>query len=393
MNLTELYSRIQDWENIHTEFKEKIINHDDLAAAIVAFANTDGGQIIFGVDSDKQIVGIDDTDQLMQFIDNVAYNNCEPPITIIQETTRNLTGQVVVTVNIPKGDQRPYRTNRGVYYVRTTSGRRQASREELLRLFQSVESLFYDEIYVMRATPDDLDEQAIKALFDNIQAQGIDIAGITKDRLLQNWHLVQEVNGNIHPTLAGILFLSRNPEFFFPYVYISALRIPGTDISSEPIDQKHINGCLTDMLDDTMRFLNIHLMRPHKIKGLEPEAKPELPVAALREVLVNAMAHRDYTIPAPIRVIIFDDRIEIHTPGQLPNTVTVESIKQGVHVLRNPTIYNIFLKIGLVTDAGSGVPRMIRLIRKSTGQEPAFHLSEGEFTVIFFRPSIESLIS
>jgi len=393
MNQTELYSRIQDWENIHTEFKEKSIHSDDLSASIVAFANTDGGQIIFGVDNNKQIIGIDDTDQLMRFVDNIAFNNCEPPITVVQETVNIKSDQVIVIVNVPKGDQRPYRTNRGVYFVRTTSGRRQASREELLRLFQSVESLFYDGIPVMRAVPEDLDEQAIKILFDNIQEQGIDIAGITKERLLYNWNLIQEVNGETHPTLAGVLFLSQNPEHFFPYVYISALRIPGTDISAEPMDQKHIDGRLNKVLDDTMRFLNIHLLRPHKIEGIEPEVRPELPVAALREVLVNSMAHRDYTIPAPIRLIIFDDRIEIHTPGKLPNTVTMESIKQGVHVLRNPTIYNIFLKIGLVTDAGSGIPRMINLVRKATGKEPDFRLIDQQFTVIFPRPALESLIS
>ena len=168
MNQTELYSRIQDWENIHTEFKEKSIHSDDLSASIVAFANTDGGQIIFGVDNNKQIIGIDDTDQLMRFVDNIAFNNCEPPITVVQETVNIKSDQVIVIVNVPKGDQRPYRTNRGVYFVRTTSGRRQASREELLRLFQSVESLFYDGIPVMRAVPEDLDEQAIKILFDNI---------------------------------------------------------------------------------------------------------------------------------------------------------------------------------------------------------------------------------
>jgi ATP-dependent DNA helicase RecG len=144
---------------------------------------------------------------------------------------------------------------------------------------------------------------------------------------------------------------------------------------------------MRQMLEDSMRFLEIHLRRHHKIKRLEPEAKLELPIEVLREALVNALAHRDYTIVSPIRVIVFADRLEIHTPGQLPNGVTIDSIRLGVHVLRNPTIYNIFLKLGLVTDAGSGVPRMIRLIRQATNQEPDFRVVGHEFIVALPRSS------
>ena len=154
---------------------------------------------------------------------------------------------------------------------------------------------------------------------------------------------------------------------------------------------------MVDMLHDVMRFLDIHLMRPHKIVGLLPEARPELPVVTLRESLVNALAHRDYTISAPVRVIVFDDRVEIRTPGKLPNTVTIESMRWGVHVLRNPTIYNVFLKLGLrrtwtphlidsiVTDVGSGIPRMIRVFREATGQEPILRMEGNEFVTAFPR--------
>jgi ATP-dependent DNA helicase RecG len=220
MNLTEFVARVETWEDIHTEFKERSIAADDLAASLVAFANTDGGQLIFGVNNQKRLIGIDDPDRLMQLVDNVAFNNCDPPITVVQETVRDEQGRVVVVVNVPKGDQRPYRTQRGVYFVRTTSGRRQASRQELLRLFQATESLFYDETPVFRADMTDLDEQAIARLLQDVQAYGVDIAGMPRERLLRNWSLIQEVNGEMHPTVAGTLFLSRNPQQLIPYVYI-----------------------------------------------------------------------------------------------------------------------------------------------------------------------------
>jgi len=393
MNLNELAARLIKGEDLHTEFKERLIHADDLAASIIAFANTDGGQMIFGVNDDREITGLgDETDHVFQFIDNIAFNNCEPPVTIVQETVRDQQGRIVVIVNIPKGDHRPYRTNRGVYYVRTTSGRRQASREELLRLFQSTESFYYDETSVIQSNVADLDDKAIERMLKDIAEQGFDIAGISGEHLLANWHLVRETKMDIGthptPTLTGILFLASHPQQFLPYAYISALRIPGTDISAEPYDQKHIEGRMVDMLHDVVRFLDIHLMRPHKIVGLLPEARPELPVVTLRESLVNALAHRDYTISAPVRVIVFDDRVEIRTPGKLPNTVTIESMKWGVHVLRNPTIYNVFLKLGFVTDAGCGIPRMIRVFREATGQEPVLRMVGNEFVIAFPRSSM-----
>ena len=145
MNLDDLKRRIEKWEDVHTEFKEWPINNVSCAQSLVAFANTDGGQFVIGVSNDKQLVGVADPDRVMQWIDNIAYNNCEPPITVIQETVKSEEGRVAVVVNVPKGDQRPYRTNQGDYTIRTTSGKRLASRQELLRLFQASETLFYDE--------------------------------------------------------------------------------------------------------------------------------------------------------------------------------------------------------------------------------------------------------
>lgn len=168
-----------------------------------------------------------------------------------------------------------------MYYVRTASGRGQASREELLRLFQSTESFYYDETSVIQSNVADLDDKVIERMLKDITGQGFDIAGISGERLLVNWHLVRETKTDVGthptPTLTGILFLARHPQQFIPYAYVSALRIPGTDISAEPYDQKHIEGRMVDMLHDVMRFLDIHLMRPHKIVGLLPEVRPELP--------------------------------------------------------------------------------------------------------------------
>lgn len=387
MDRQELQQRIARWEDIHTEFKEWPVHPGSLAASLTAFANTDGGQLILGVrDKDRVIVGVDDADAVMQTIDNIAYNNCEPPLTIVQETVTTEDGTVVV-INVPTGDQRPYRTNRGVYYIRTTSGRRQASRQELLRLFQATTSIYYDEMLISRATIEDLNTGLVKRFFEQSQRYTWDSLGLPIERVLINLKLAGKTNDVIRPTLGGVLFFADEPQKFVPHAYITALRFPGTSIDADPSDQKRIEGPMRVMLEDAMRFLNIHLRMPHKIRDLEPEVMPELPAEALREVLVNACAHRDYTIQSPIRLFVFDDRVEVRSPGALPNTVALDALPLGIHVLRNPTIYNLFLRMGLVTDAGSGFPRMIARVRETTGKSPTWKLEGNEFVVVFPRTS------
>ena len=386
MNLSELSQRMEKWEDLHTEFKEEAAHEDDLSAALVAFANTDGGQLVMGVSKTKQIVGIRDADKVMQRLDQISVNNCEPPLTIIQETVATENG-IVIVVNIPKGDQRPYRTNRGDYFIRATSGRRRASRQELLRLFQSVESLYYDETLALRASLQDLDTKGFTYFFEQAYRRP---APVDKEleNTLKNMRLLGEQSGEIHPTLAGLLCFGREPQRFVYHAQIIAARIPGVSLSAEPSDLKQIEGTLLEMFEDAARFVNLHLPIPHVIKGLEPETRPELPETALRELLVNAIVHRDLTIHAPIRVLIFDNRIEIHTPGVLPNGVTVESILLGAaHVLRNPTIYSIFNRAGLVTHLGSGVLRAKELIEQTSGTTIQLAIVEHEFITTIFRPS------
>ena len=140
MNAIEIIERIKKGENMHTEFKEKIDSNEELAKDIVCFANTDGGQIFVGVNKKGIIVGVDDIDILSNRIDDVAFNRCEPPVSVVIETV-DIDAKTVLIMNVPKGDQKPYRTASGSYYIRSAIRCRQASRQELLRLFQATESV------------------------------------------------------------------------------------------------------------------------------------------------------------------------------------------------------------------------------------------------------------
>jgi ATP-dependent DNA helicase RecG len=219
MDVSELRERIVRWENLHTEFKEWPVQPDDLAATIVAFANTDGGQLILGVAKDRTITGVGDPDRAARDVDNVAYNNCDPPVTIIQEvlwleddgrsepTSAGTRSRAVLVVHIPKGDMRPYKTSRGVYYIKTSSGRRQASREELLRAFQDTDALSYDETPLLRLDRAAIDLDEVRRYLDQTGQREL---GAALDQLLVNWGLVV----NDHPTVAGIVPLrSASPNY------------------------------------------------------------------------------------------------------------------------------------------------------------------------------------
>lgn len=374
--MTELDLRelIQKGEGHHLEFKEESVSSDSIKKTIVCFANTDGGMILVGVSNNQSITGVSNADRKMLDIENIAYNNCEPPKTILQETVV-IEDKTVIVVNVPKGTQRPYKTNDGKYYIRSTNKCRDASREELLRIFQSSESIYYDEIPVNRAKFGDFDMNS----FRQFLSEYLSVETSNDEELeyyAKNFHLFDKKI----PSITGILFFGKNPQNFIIQARIICAAIKGVEIAGEPFDRKYIGSTIPNLIRDCERFLKIHLTQKHEIKGFEKEVKEEIPFTALREAVVNAIAHRDYTINQAIRVLIFSDRVEIRSPGILPNTVTVDSMRVGgSQMLRNPSIYNMLIKYKMVTDLGSGVRRIIKLVKENNNKDVLLEPTSSEF--------------
>ncbi len=380
----ELRELINKGEGHHLEFKEEQENNDDFAKTFVAFANTDGGKILVGISNDGSIRGINDIDSLMRRLDDIAINRCEPPITILQESLQ-VDGNNIVIVSVPKGPQRPYDV-RGRTYIRSSNRIRMASREEKQRLFQSSESIYYDEIPVRRSKFSDFDINSFQQfLSDYLSLQTTDNEKEI-EYYARNFHLINE---DMTPTVSGILFFGKNPQNFLTQARIICAAIEGNDIAIPPSDRKEINSTIPKMIADSESFLKIHLTQKHEIKDFEKEVKEEIPFTALREALVNAIAHRDYTINQAIRVLVFSDRVEIRSPGILPNTVTVDSMRVGgSHVLRNPTIYNMLIKFKMVTDLGSGVRRIIKLVKEHIGKDVLLIPTSNVFILTIPRTSL-----
>jgi len=380
MDEAELLRLIRQWEDSYTEFKEESAHPDDLAASIVAFANTDGGRLILGVAQDGRITGVANPDRLMQRIDQICHRNVEPPLVCFQQKVK-AGRQTVLVVRVPKGPERPYKTNRGVHYIRTASGRRQASREELLRLYQATFDLFPDELPVPGTKLADLDRPYFEATFQAFYGLTVDEMGLPFAQLLRNLKLMK----GEELTLAGVVLFGRRPQAWLPFAKVTAVRFPGMQIGESFVDRKDIEGTLEQQITGAEAFLKVHLAVSGQIRGFRRQDEYEIPLFVLREAVVNAIAHRDYTIRGQIRLFIFDDRVEIINPGRLPNTVTLDNIRLGIHVERNPVIVTFLTKLGLMSQIGTGIPRMIRLMREQGLPTPDFQIMDNQFQVVLRR--------
>ncbi len=370
MTPDELRQRILRWEDPHTDFKRELASNTDLAKQLVCFANSDGGQLIIGVDEGRKIVGIADPDALMLQVDDVAFERCSPPVTAVPEIV-SLDGKDILVLNIAKGDQRPYGTSDGRYYVRSGARCRRASREELLRLFQAAQSLFYDEQPLPRLGLTDLDLDAVSR---HLAESGQTDLDSDIPRLLRAWGLY---NG-MHPTVAGMVVFGRKPQAVLESSRVVVGALSGTDIGDEFVDRKDLSGGLFEITAQVQTFLRLHLRTAHEISGFEPEKREEIPFEALREAVVNALVHRDYTIPGPVRVFVLSDRVEVRSPGRPPNSVDAEAMRAGVHVPRNPHIYSRVADAQLATRAGTGIRRIARLLREHSGRRLDIRISEAE---------------
>jgi len=380
MTPEELRERIFRWEDPHTDFKQAVDSNIELAKDLVCFANSDGGQLIIGVAKDRRVVGVADTDAVLLTVDDVAFHSCSPPVTVVPEIVA-VDGRDVVVLNVAKGDQRPYATRQGRYYTRSGSRCRAASREELLRLFQATQALFYDEQPLQRLDLAAIDLDAVTRYVQSTEWVEPDEDVV---RLLRAWRMYD----GAHPTVGGLVVFGRRPQLELESSRVVIGALSGSDVGDDFIDRKDLGGGLFDVIDQAEVFLRLHLRTSHEIVDFEREKREEIPVAALREAVVNALVHRDYTIPGSTRIFVLSDRVEVHSPGRPPNTVDADAMRAGVHVTRNPHIYSRMAEAQLATRAGTGIRRISKLLRETTGTELGIDISDAEVVLTLPRRRI-----
>jgi ATP-dependent DNA helicase RecG len=367
METIELIEIISRGEDSRTQFKREPIPSKDLAEEMVAFSNGSGGVILFGVDDDGQVTGLSDENvrtinaQLSDAANDKVRPSIYPKTEIHRIGDQNL---LVLVVIVPEGVSKPYADKSGAYWVKSGADKRRiTAREEIQRMLQASMLIHADELAIDGTTISDLDMGHFTSFFTKQYGENLDAAlerdGITLARLLNNLGLARDTNLN----LAGMLLFGRNPQRYRPAFVVKAVSFVGNDAAVDKYrDSEDIGGCLRDMHRGVMSFLTRNLRRLQGEKGFNTEGDIEIPIAALEELVVNMLLHRDYFISAPWRVMIFDNRVELISPGMLPNNLTVENIRYGISIIRNPLIASFAIKELPYRGTGTGILRALKHI-------------------------------
>ena len=347
-------------EDSRLQFKQDIRNVDALAAEMVAFSNSEGGRILIGVTDTGELKGVPRAEigRINQLISNSASQHVRSPISPVTENIAVASGRVVIVLTIPKGIDRPYFDRNGVIWLKSGSDKRRVnSKEELRRLFQMSDQFYADGLPV-KADLEALDKLRFRDFLKKFYNRDIPDGVKELRQLLQNMNLAVD-DGRLN--LAGVLLFAETPEWIVPQFVIKAVCYPGNEIHvTDYVDTEDFTGPLQKIFDDALAFVLRNLHKIQAGRGVNAPGVPEIPPLVFEELLVNALIHRDYLVSAPIRLFIFDNRIEIVSPGHLPNSLTVEKIRTGNSIICNPILVSYIAK-GLLPNRGlgSGIKRTL----------------------------------
>ncbi|SFA98930.1 RNA-binding domain-containing protein [Clostridium frigidicarnis] len=383
LSIDNLMNILINGENSFIEFKEHNVRAESVAKELVAFLNFEGGTLFIGINDDGEIIGVDNKNY-EEWIMNICRSSIYPPVIPVYEEII-IDSKRIIKIQVSKGVNNPYHTS-NKYYIRVGSTSREASQHELIRLLQSSNALHYELIPMQGATVSDISKIRVE---DYFSTRGIDISEYSKvelENLLYNTEILVSTNNEKYISLAGMMFFAKNPSLWLKNSGVQLVRFRGNDVTSEIIDRKNLEGNLPDIIDKTLDFVNLNNMVSEKFDGIRRIDVHEYNKNVLREIIVNAFAHRDWSlIGAKIRVYVFDDFIEVRSPGKIPDTLTLERMKMGISYYRNPLIMQMLVDYGYADKIGRGIMSIIKYHEKNNLIPPEF-IEEGfEFRVKIFK--------
>ena len=401
------------------QFKERIVNKDDkyeIGCEMVAFSNSHGGRLIIGInDKSGEInaLSYQELQETTNLLTNIASENVIPNVLIEVENTP-VSGGAVVIATIPEGKNKPYHDNKGVIWAKNGADKRKVfDNAELAEMMSECGNFDPDEAAVPNATISDLDADTIKLyllsrfapVFKgkqidelNMKDYSLDqmaefvIKGTTIERLLKNLRFIRP-EGKL--TVAAMLLFGKYTQRWLPVMTAKCISFLGNSVGGTQFrDKMHdmeIEGNILHQFRTIMNFFTRNLRKVQVEKEFNSLGQLEIPYESLIEYTVNALVHRSLNIKAPIRIFIFDNRVEIHSPGALPNGLTVEDIKNGTSMPRNMFLFTNANYLLPYTGAGSGVRRALEydpnvIFSNEVDQREITH-SANEFVITIPRKS------
>lgn len=385
MGIRNLEKEIKKGESLNLEFKRQLPSEDKkVLKTFVAFANGEGGKVLFGVeDTTGEIVGIQDTScaQLQDSITDMISDSCYPQILPLFTWT-NIAGKIVLVVEISPSPHCPYYLKsegkeKGTY-IRVGATTRKATPEKIREL----------EIYGARQTYDEIVEHAVEPvtkgdinqLCKDIRSYRADEGRPVEIEQLVSWRLLKQHHHQYLPSNAFRILTGRGIHFS----RIQCAVFSGVD-KVNFLDRKEFSGSAYELLEQAQLFLLQHLNKAARIESLRREDIHEIPVPALRELITNAILHRNYLVHGFIQVSVFDNRVEILSPGSLYANLTREEMLAGNSRQRNPILADIFQRMGIAEKWGTGIRRVQELCQAAGLCAPIFEVSDDAVRVTIFR--------
>lgn len=403
MTKTELLELIENGETSGVELKRDDVRPEKLAREMAALLNLEGGHILLGVEDDLVVTGlVRPPKEAEEWLMNVARDHVRPAIIPYWEAIEIEAGKVVGVVTLPAdGPDKPYKAKRGPAWmtvVRTGTTTREATDAEEERLYQQSGRLRYDIKPVPGTTRErDLDQRRLENYFQDIRGQ--DYPGVDDqdgwERLLLNTDLAVERGGRAIPTVGAMLMFGRTPNRYLPHAGVTAVCYPGEEKEYDAKERALIRGPVvalrkqrgevveTGVIERTIEFVRRNTRAKAWLEdGARRRERWDYPDEAVREAVVNAIAHRDYTITVTdVELSIYNNRLEVISPGRLPNTVTVDKMRAGYRASRNELVKEVLRDYAYIEATGLGVPRkIVRGMHEHNGTEP--DLVEEEDRVI-----------
>ncbi len=375
----------QERESKTLELKSALPKFETLIKTCIAFANGIGGSIIIGVeDNSLEICGIDEKirKRVYDEFPNSLYDSTSPNL-LAQIYEKNFNAHSIIIIKIPQSLKKPcFNRKEGIpkgVYLRVGSNTRRATEEYIEELMRESKRIFYDEESI-HSSIKILSKELLTPAFGSTQ---------TKRRLVSE-KVITPSSANpetFFPTVAGTMHFCENPEEYIPEAAILCTQFKGTS-GRDIIQTQEVTGNLEQQASVSLKLVRSWISRHFNLQGAKLKSKSIIPPEALREAIINALIHRKYFIPGAIKIAVYDDRIEIFSPGGFPGLVDVKHLGDGTTFLRNPNIARLARTLGLVEKMGTGIKLIFDSCRKAGLMPPQFH-EEGDFVkvIFFFEPS------
>ena len=357
------------------EFKGKMPRPIQLASAICAFANADGGIIIIGINDKGEALGVGEESQDFERVIEKVRGLCLPPIPIEAQQFSYKSKEIVVIV-VPRSSF-VHSTRDGRYLIRVGSSNRSLTPNEILPLLQSRYRIPFDNEPVRAACLENLQLDKIQTLARDKRGTGPQEI----ESLLLSAKIAVETQGGLKPTLAGILVFGKDPQRYVPQSRLQVIKFVA---SGETIQTTEFLGTLPEQADQALNSIEASTDVIVRVRGFKREDLPRFPLLAMREFVVNALIHRDYNYTGSgIRVLLYPDRFEVQSPGGLPTYLERDKLLTYSYS-RNPVVMDLMHRLGYAERFGIGLAKTLKLVREQGYPEPTFSSVAAWFTATCF---------